>query len=82
MLRNALWKTGDTRNEVRTIWYDENFAGWEYRKAYFWNINYNADNGCMWFDNKNSNVKQNIVQSKLTIVSREAKKKRSNVTTE
>ena len=46
-LRNALWSTGDTRNEVKTIWYDRNFAGWEHKKAYFWNMKYNADNGCM-----------------------------------
>ena len=46
-LRNALWKTGDTRNELKTIWYDRNFAGWEHRKAYFWNMKYNADSGCM-----------------------------------
>lgn len=46
-LRNALWRTGDTGNEVRTIWYDRNFAGWEYKKAYFWNMKYKADTGCM-----------------------------------
>ena len=46
-LRNALWKTGDTGNEVRTIWYDKSFAGWEYKRAYFWNMKYQADSGCM-----------------------------------
>ena len=46
-LRNALWKTKDTRNEMKTIWYDPNFVGWEYKKAYRWNLKYSADNGCM-----------------------------------
>ena len=46
-LRNALWKTKNTKNEVKTIWYDSNFAGWEYKRAYRWNLKYSADNGCM-----------------------------------
>ena len=51
-LRNALWKTGNTHESdhmvnVKTIYYDPNFYGWEYDKGYAWDLTYNGDKDCM-----------------------------------
>ena len=37
-LRNALWKTGNTTDQVKLLWHDKSKKGWEQKISYRWEL--------------------------------------------
>eukprot|EP00731_Ephydatia_muelleri_P018718 Em0011g758a len=43
----ALWNTGDTNGQVKTLWRDPKFQSWEVQHPYKWKILYSNETSCM-----------------------------------
>eukprot|EP00731_Ephydatia_muelleri_P026831 Em0018g931a len=43
----ALWNTGDTSGQLKTVWKDPKFQGWEVQQPYKWKLQFSNQTSCM-----------------------------------
>ncbi|XP_046839264.1 cartilage oligomeric matrix protein-like isoform X2 [Xenia sp. Carnegie-2017] len=66
-LRNALWNTDSTENQVRTLWHDTRELGWTEKTAYHWQLRYRPNTGYIRlkiFDGKKMVIDTGVLHDK------------------